>query len=119
MDPTLSMVPSSGLLCLEWTTWAKNSEPSASTLRRSSASRLMKVPSFFHSTRAGVAAPLCAEQLSSAALPRTASVSRGSAVNQKGLKGCAAEPGGGEGGGGALAGRSTPEARAAKSFYQI
>lgn len=42
--------------------------------------------------RAGVAASLWAEQLSSAALPRMASVSWGSTVNQKGLKGCAAEP---------------------------
>lgn len=52
----------------------------------------MKVPSFFHSMRAGVAASLYAEQLSSAELPRMASVSWGSTVNQKGLKGCAAEP---------------------------
>ena len=54
----------------------------------------MKVPSFFHSMRAAVAASLWAEQLSSAEFPRMASVSCGSTVNQKGLKGCAAEPGG-------------------------
>lgn len=60
--------------------------------RLSSETRLMKVPSFFHSIRAGVVASLCAEQLSSAALPRMANVSWGSTVNQKGLKGCAAEP---------------------------
>lgn len=56
------------------------------------------MPSFFHSTRAGADASLWAEQLSSAEFPRNASVSRGSAVNQKGLKGCADEPGGGENG---------------------
>lgn len=55
----------------------------------------MKVPSFFHSMRAGVVASLWAEQLSSAEFPRMASVSWGSTVNQKGLKGCAAEPEGG------------------------
>lgn len=43
--------------------------------------------------REGVVASLWAEQLSSAEFPRMASVSWGSAVNQKGLKGCAAEPG--------------------------
>lgn len=62
--------------------------------RLSSETRLMKVPSFFHSMRAVVAASLWAEQLSSAEFPRMASVSCGSTVNQKGLKGCAAEPGG-------------------------
>lgn len=102
IDPRLSIVathwyvPSSGLLCLEWTTWLKNSEPSGSMCRLSSETRLMKVPSFFHSMRAAVAASLWAEQLSSAELPRMASVSWGSTVNQKGLKGCAAEPKGGE-----------------------
>lgn len=70
----------------------KNSEPSGSTCRLSSETRLMKVPSFFHSMRAVVAASLWAEQLSSAEFPRMASVSWGSTVNQKGLKGCAAEP---------------------------
>lgn len=58
----------------------------------------MKVPSFFHSMRAGVAASLWAEQLSTAALPLMASVSWGSTVNQKGMKGCAAEPRGQTGG---------------------
>lgn len=70
----------------------KNSEPSARMRRLSSDTRLMKVPSFFHSMREGVVASLWAEQLSSAEFPRMASVSWGSAVNQKGLKGCAAEP---------------------------
>lgn len=51
----------------------------------------MKVPSFFHSMCAGVAASLCAEQLRKAEFPRMASVSWGSTVNQKGLKGCTAE----------------------------
>lgn len=112
MDFRLSMVathwyvPSSGLLCLECTTWVKNSEPSGSMRRLSSETRLMKVPSFFHSMR--VAASLWAEQLSSAELPRMASVSWGSTVNQKGLKGCAAEAGGAKReNGGILAGFST------------
>lgn len=74
----------------------KNSEPSGRMFLLSSETRLMKVPSFFHSTRAGVAASLWAEQLSTAEFPRTASVSWGSAVNQNGLKGCAAEPEGRE-----------------------
>lgn len=106
MVPRLSMVathwyiPSSGLLCLECTTLEMSSEPSGRTRRRpSSGARLRKVPSFFHSTRAWGAvgseagSPLCAEQLSSAGAPLTASVSHGSTENQKGLKGRAAVPG--------------------------
>lgn len=75
----------------------KSREPSGSTRRRSSALRLMKVPSFFHSKRTGVASSLCAEQLSRAEFPRKTRVSWGSTVNQKGLKGCTAEPGGATG----------------------
>ena len=87
-------MPSSGLLCFEWTTWVKSSEPSGNMRRLSSEIRLMKVPSFFHSTRTGVASSLCTEQLSSAEFPRMASVSWGSTVNQKGVKGYDAEPDG-------------------------
>lgn len=80
----------------------KSKEPSGSMRRRSSDTRLMKVPSFFHSMRAGAAASLCAEQLSRAEFPLMTRVSWGSTVNQKGLKGCAAEPDGATGGSGVV-----------------
>lgn len=96
MVPRLSMVathwytPSSGLLCLEWTTALMSKEPSASCRLRSSATRFRNVPSFFHSTLTG--ASLAAEQFRTAGRPRTASVSTGSTENLNGVKPRMPEP---------------------------
>lgn len=96
MVPRLSMVathwytPSSGLLCLEWTTVLMSKEPSASCRFLSSATRFRNVPSFFHSTLTG--ASLTAEQFRTAGRPRTASVSTGSTENLNGVKPWMPEP---------------------------